>query len=170
MSFLLSRGSNVISEQLLPLSGKALKESRKISVEIFAYDFVGLGVKLFVFALLAITLDKLHFAISGTFNVAVTIARTFGINIPSEEPEFMKQLFSEEGFGGFKYWDLIKIIIIALVAFEMIRYIDANKKLGGEASPITLAVFGLLIFGLASFTFPGIIAIIKSRGSFSGLQ
>lgn len=168
MSFLaplVARG--VVAEQLIKPS---FKKGQTVSVEIFGYDFIGLGVKLLVFALLAIALDKLHFAISGTFNVAVTIARVFGINIPSEEPDFMKQLFSEEGFGGFKYWDLIKIIIIALVAFEMIRYIDSNKKLGGEASPITLAVFGLLIFGLASFTFPGLIAMIKSRGSFGGLQ
>ena len=170
MSQIFRRGTDVISEQLLPISRKTLKEGQKLSVELFAYDFIGLGVKLFFFALLAIALDKLHFAITGTFNVAVTIARVFGINIPSEEPDFMKQLFSEEGYGGFKYWDLVKLLLIALIAYEMLRYIDANKKMGGEASPITLAVFGLLIFGMASFTFPGLIAIIKSRGSFSGLQ
>ena len=96
----------------------------------------------------------------------VTIARIFGIAIQSEEPDFLKKLFSEEGYGGFKYWDLVKIILIALVALEMLRYIDSNKKLGGEASPISLAIFGILIFALASFTFPGIIAILKNQGGF----
>ena len=69
-----------------------------------------------------------------------------------------------------KYWDMIKILLIGLIAFEMLRYIDANKKLGGEPSPITLAVFGLLIFALASFTFPGLIAVIKSCGNFGGMR
>ena len=170
MSFLVAPFVRQSIKEIGPVARTTLREGQKLSVELVAYDFVGLGVKLVFFALLAIALDKLHFAITGTFNVAVTIARVFGINIPDEEPDFMKKLFSEEGFGGFKYWDLVKILLIALIAFEMIRYVDANKKMGGEASPITLAVFGLLIFGMASFTFPGLIAIIKSRGSFSGLQ
>ena len=168
MSFLaplISRG--VISEQLIT---KGTKRGQQISQELFGYDFIGLAVKLLVFSLLAITLDKLHFVINGSANIVGTIVSAFGYNLPVEEPGFMKQLFSEEGFGGIKYWDLVKILLLGLIAFEMIRFVDAQKKLGGEASPITLGIFGLLIFGLASFTFPGLIAVLRSRGSFGGMQ
>ena len=141
------------------------KKSGKLSTELFGYDFVGLTVKIIVFFGVAILIDKIRFAITGASTIINPILGAFGFSLPKESdiPKTFNALFSEEGFQGIKYWDIIKFVAIGVVVMEMISYIKSQKKLGGEASPITLAVFGLIIFGLSIFTVPELLQRLQSR-------
>ena len=163
MSFLL--GSKVLSETLI----ESKKRSSQLSVELFAYDFVNLAIKLIVFSVIAVIIDKLHFVITGIPNVAGAILGAFGLNVPTSEPDFLAKLFSEEGFEGLHYWDIIKFALIILVAMEWINYMQSQKRLGGEASPITMAVFALITFALAIFTIPELLKKLRSRVTNQGV-
>ena len=162
MSFLL--GSQVASEVLV----KGKQKGSQLSTELFGYDFVNLAVKLVVFAVIAVIIDKIHFVITGVPNVAAAILAAFGLNVPTKEPDFMAKLFSPEGFSGIRYWDIIKFALIVLVAMEWVMYMQAQKKLGGEASPTTMAIFALITFALTVFTIPELLAKLRSRVSAGG--
>ena len=68
-----------------------LKQGQKVSVELFSYDFVGLVIKLAIFAAVAIIIEKLHFIISNpiTSNVLVPLFGALGLNVPTKEPDFL---------------------------------------------------------------------------------
>jgi len=76
--------------------------------------------------------------------------------------EKIKQLFSENGFHGFNYWSIIKIIAVLLVVSEFTRYLKTNKDLGGKASPFTVGIFTILIIALGLTTVPDLIKRIKT--------
>lgn len=141
------------------------KQVQQIGIELFGYDFINLLLKLFVFSLIAIAIEKFHFVVTGTAGVASYILSIFGLNMPTAEPDFLKRLFSEEGFNGFRYWDIVKALLIVMVAMEMLRYIETNKKMGGKPDTVTLGVFGILLFALTAFTIPDMINKLKMRFS-----
>ena len=75
--------------------------------------------------------------------------------------EKVKQLFSEQGFHGFNYWSIIKIIAILLVIVEFTQYLKMNKTLGGKTSPLTIGIFTLIIIALGLTTVPELIKRVK---------
>jgi len=163
----------LVSLALTPLLIKELatgtrqtsKEVGKLSIELFSFDFVGLTIKLIAWFLIAILIDKIHFAIgSAGVNVAATIAEVFGYHIPSsnDEPQFFKKLFGE-GYFGLKYWDFIKIGAIILTFIEFMRWFENEKRNGGTPSPFTIGIFTLIILLLSAFTVPELIQKIKTR-------
>jgi len=85
------------------------------------------------------------------------------LNVPTQEPDFLKKLFSEDGIEGFQFWDLVKFGALALVAVEMLLYIQTQRNLGGSPSPFTLAIFVLILSALSLFTVPELITKIKKR-------
>jgi len=141
------------------------KEFGKLSIELFQFDFVNLTLKLFAWFIIAILIDKFHFAIvSPLANVATTIAAAFGYNFPTAaaEPDFFKRLFNE-GYFGLKYWDFIKIGAIILVFIEFMRYYENEKRNGGTPSPFTVGIFALIMLLLSAFTVPELIAKLRAR-------
>ena len=83
--------------------------------------------------------------------------------IPSDfwSNEKIKQLFSENGFHGFNYWSIIKIIAVLLVIAEFTQYLRMNKALGGKTSPLTIGIFTLLIVALGLTTVSDLIQRVK---------
>lgn len=142
---------------------KGKQKTSQVSVELLGYDFVNLLMKLFIFSIIAIAIEKFHFVVNGVASVAGVILSVFGLNLPTSEPDFLKKLFSEEGYNGFRYWDIVKALLIVMVGIEMLRYIEANKKLGGQPDTITLGVFGIILFALTAFTVPDMITKLKMR-------
>ena len=153
------------AKEIIEVGEVGRKKTSAISTELFGYDFVGLSIKIVIIFGVGIIIDKIHFAIVGTSGLIASITGALGFSLPSEndEPQMFKALFSEEGFQGIKFWDIIKFLVITVVVLEMISYIAAQKKLGGEASPITLAVFGIIIFGLSIYTVPELLQKLQSR-------
>ena len=145
------------------IAQKGKKQVQTVGIELFGYDFVNLLIKLFIFSLIAIVIEKFHFVVNGISSVAGYLLSIFGLNLPTTEPDFLKKLFSEEGFNGFRYWDIVKALLIVMVAIEMLRYIETNKKLGGQPDTITLGVFGIILFALTAFTIPDMITKLRMR-------
>jgi len=146
-------------------SRQASKEAGTLSVELFNFDFMSLTIKLFVWFLIAVVIDKIHFVISSSsVNVVATIVNAFGYNLPStqSEPEFFKKLFGE-GYFGLKYWDFVKIFAILLVFIEFMRYYENEKRNGGKPSAFTIGIFVLIMTLLTAFTIPEIIQKLRSR-------
>jgi len=135
----------------------------RLSQEVFGFDFVQLAIKLGIYFLVAIIIDKLHFLVTGTANIAATILLAFGINLPTSEPNFVTKLFSEQGISGFRYWDLIKFGAMALILVEMLLYIQTQRNAGGTPSPFTIAIFLLIVGAIGVFTVPELIAKLRTR-------
>jgi len=153
------------------ISGQTIKEQRKISIEYLQFDFVGLAIKLFLWFMIAIVIDKIHFVITGSaVNVVTTIVNVFGYNLPTaqSEPDFFKKLFNE-GYFGLKYWDFIKIGALVLVLIEFARWYENEIKLakinGTKPQPnyFTVGIFATIMIALSSFTIPDIIKKLKMR-------
>ena len=139
------------------------KQGQKVSVELFSYDFLGLVIKLAIFSAVAIVIEKLHFIISNPISSSILVPffGALGVNLPTKEPDFLTRIFSEEGFNGFRYWDIVKFLLIAIVAMEFARYHSANKKLGGEPDTVTMAIFGIILFALVAFTVPELLQKLR---------
>jgi len=147
------------------VSRQSAKESGKLSMELFSFDFLNLTIKLLVWFLIAVVIDKIHFAINGGLvNVVTTIINAFGFNLPTaqSEPDFFKKLFNE-GYFGLKYWDLVKLGAIVLVIIEFYRWYENEKRLGFSPSPFTIGIFASFVLLLSAFTVPEIIDKIKAR-------
>jgi len=138
-------------------------QTSRISLEFFGFDFISLAIKLAVYFIVAVVIDKIHFLVTGTANIAATILSAFGLNLPTSEPEFLTKLFSEQGFQGFKFWDVVKFGALALVIIEMVLYIQTQRNLGGSPSPFTLAIFVMIVAALSLYTIPDLIQKLKTR-------
>ena len=147
------------------ISRQSSKEAGKLSIELFSFDFANLAIKLLVWFMIAVVIDKIHFVItSAGVNVVSTIVNAFGYNLPTtqSEPDFFKKLFNE-GYFGLKYWDIIKVLAIVLVLIEFMRWYETEKRLGGEPSAFTLGIFAMIMVLLSAFTIPQIITKLKMR-------
>ena len=75
--------------------------------------------------------------------------------------EAIKAVFSEEGYHGFHYWDIIKIIALLLVVMEWRRFSAMTKATGGQVQPLTHGLFILFIVGLGLSIIPQLVSKIK---------
>ena len=75
--------------------------------------------------------------------------------------EALKAVFSEEGYHGFHYWDIIKIIALLLVVMEWRRFSAMTKATGGQVQPLTHGLFILFIVGLGLSIIPQLVSKIK---------
>ena len=151
------------------ISRQSSKEAGKLSIELFSFDFANLAIKLLVWFMIAVVIDKIHFVItSAGVNVVSTIVNAFGYNLPTtqSEPDFFKKLFGE-GYFGLKYWDMVKILAIVLVFIEFMRWFENEKRLailnGTNPAPnyFTVGIFASIIVLLSAFTVPELIKKLK---------
>jgi len=140
-----------------------IQTGKVVSKEIFGYDFVGLILKLAVFYGVALIISKIMESIIFARGAFTIISNTLGFNIPNADqfPQSLKDLFSETGIKGFKFWDIIKIVSILLVTAEFMRYVNTNKALGAKSSPMTIGIFTLIIVALGLTTVPELIQRVK---------
>ena len=140
------------------------QQAASISKEMFGYDFIGLLTKLTIFYVIAYLFAKFMEAIiyGGNFlnSFILGAGSLFGLKIPKKEvfPKVLVDLFID-GYGPQKivYWDIVKALSLALVVFEGIQYFNANKKNGGDISPMTLGIFSLIIGGIGLVTIPELV-------------
>ncbi len=147
----------------LAVAGLGIDSAKVASREIFGFDFVNLGLKLLVYFTVALILAKVMEAIVFARGSFVLIANLLGFSIPKEEqlPQTLKDLFNG-GIKGFKFWDLVKVIAILLVITEMIMYVNQNRRMGSNPSPMTLGVFTLIIVSLGITTVPELVKRLKN--------
>jgi len=73
----------------------------------------------------------------------------------------IQQLFSDQGFRGFKFWDIIKVIALLLVIMEWMRFNNMTKATGGQVQPLTHGLFVIIIIGLGLTIIPELINKVK---------
>ena len=179
-------------------------KAKDIATEKFGYDFLGLGLRLLVFFIVAFLIEQyfkakiavddlfnptspnvvnpkdissgtaiglgdfLWKAIFGSWVRTVTVDETGETVFEPKEPvsgffrnEAIRAVFSEEGYHGFHYWDIIKIIALLLVVMEWRRFSAMTKATGGQVQPLTHGLFILFIVGLGLSIIPQFVAKIK---------
>mgnify|MGYP003139063155 CR=1 FL=1 len=135
-----------------------LKKTSKKSISITGYDFVQLSLRLFFFFGFAFVID-IYFKATITGG---TFLNVLGLNFPSSMPQWLTDFFTV-GVKGFKFWDVIKIISIALVVLEYLRYEGDLKRLNESPNPTTTALFALITLGLSLITIPQLIQKFKEK-------
>lgn len=135
---------------------------KAVSNDLFGYDFMSLGIKLLVFYGVALIFGKFMETVIWSRGIFATIAPLFGFKIPKSEelPTSLIKLFTE-GYKGFKYWDVVKIVGVILVIAEFLRYTGQNKKSGSSSSPMTIGIFILIISALTVTTVPELFKRLK---------
>jgi len=144
------------------ITDQVTKQVRQQSIELFGYDFYGLAIKLLVFFTFAFIVAKVMEGIILVRGAFVVIANLLGFKIPTSEqiPESLKKLFID-GYQGFKFWDIIKILALVLVIAEYFMYNESMKKNGGKVSPMTHGVFLVIVLSLSVTTVPELLQRIK---------
>jgi hypothetical protein len=146
------------------VAGQAVQAGKQISTELLGYDFVGLLVKIVFFQLAALAIAKYIEAVIGTSNFIVNFAKLLGFQIPSFLPQSVVDFYTS-GWNGIKYWDVVKLATVAIIAFEMHQYAQTQKRLGAEPSTATLATFPLIIGFFLIITLPELIQRIKDANA-----
>lgn len=152
-----------IAAQAASSGASAANQASGLSKEIFGYDFIALITKLTIFYVVAYLFAKFMEAIiyGGNFlnSFVLGAGSLFGLKIPKKEvfPKVLVDLFID-GYGPQKivYWDIVKSLSLALVIFEAIQYLNANKKVGADPSPFTIGIFTLIVGAIAVVTIPDI--------------
>ena len=67
------------------------------------------------------------------------------------ENKFINELFSEEGFKGFKYWDIINILVMLIIVATYMRLRSDSTGIDGKPSiqPATTAMFIILFLAVS---------------------
>ena len=170
---------------------KGVGKAKDIATEKFGYDFLGLGLRLLLFFAVAFLIeayfkskiaineiindpDKQVGIISGLFGLTGIVFNFLYQSFQQDKPdeptpitseffnnEALKAVFSEEGYHGFHYWDIIKIVALLLVVMEWRRFTAMTKATGGQVQPLTHGLFILFIVGLGLSIIPQFVAKIK---------
>ncbi len=149
---------------------KAAKFISDKSEEKFKFDFLGLSEKLVIYFVFAYVISKIFEGIIFGQGLLLQFAALFGLKLPQSLPEPIVNFF-KDGIKGFRYWDFVKIIAVLLVILELNNYLEQRKRLGEQASPMTIGVFVVLLTGLTLITFPEIWTRIKElRALNQGIQ
>lgn len=132
------------------------KQASNISKEMFGYDFVGLGVKILIFQVIALLIAKYIELVNGANNALKTLLNLFGIGTPNFLPQAVIEFYTT-GWNGIKYWDVVKMATVLLIVLEYLNYRKTQQALGGEPSPMTEGLFLLLIGFFLIITLPEMI-------------
>ncbi len=144
-------------------SAKVGQETLK---QLAGYDFVGLLTRIVIFYVVALIIAKMFELIIFAQTGITKVANLFGIPLPTHAPEVIRKLFAEGyqvGTITVKWWDVIKILSVLLVTYEMILFMQEKKAMGLKASPTAIGIFVLIIAGLTVISFADIYQIYKER-------
>lgn len=145
------------------VAAKAGKETLRV---LAGYDFVGLLTRIVIFYVVALIIAKIFEVMIFAQEGLRTASNLFGIPLPTHVPDLIRKLFDEGyqvGSVRIKWWDMIKIISVLMVTYEMILFMQNKKALGEKASPTTLGIFVLIIAGLTVISFADIFQMLKER-------
>ncbi len=145
------------------VAAKAGKETLRV---LAGYDFVGLVTRIVIFYLLALIIAKIFELMIFAGAGIRAASNVFGIPLPTHVPEVIRKLFDEGyqiGSLRIKWWDLIKILSVLLVTYEMILFMQNKKAMGEKPSPTTIGIFVLIIAGLSVISFADLYQVFKER-------
>ena len=128
------------------LAKQGTKQARKASVQYLGFDFVPLITSLLVFYSIAFVIAKFMEASKLATGGFLALSNLFGFKVPSSEemPNVWTKLFSENGYQGFKFWDIINVLSVLIIIATAINFQNTTEADGNKVQPITWAIFSLL--------------------------
>ena len=128
------------------LAKQGAKQAQKISVQYLGFDFVPLITSLFIFYVIAFVIAKFMEASKLATGGFMALSNLLGFKVPSsaELPDTWSQLFTETGYKGFKFWDIINITALLIVVVTALNFQKSVEATGNKVQPITWAIFGLI--------------------------
>lgn len=155
------------------VASQAKEQAKTFSIQTFGFDFTNLFTQLLVIYAVAFFIQiyvkaKLFFdnpevqrtIFAGFFGIAGILWNLFAPK-PETNPtkitenQFINELFSEEGFKGFKYWNAVNLLVALLIIATYFRH---RRMTGNNVEPATTVGFILI---LSAVTLVGIIPVIK---------
>jgi len=128
------------------LAQQGTKQARKASTQYLGFDFIPLISSLLVFYSIAFVIAKFMQASQLATGGFSALANLFGFSVPSqnEMPNVWTKLFSETGYQGFKFWDIINVLSVLIIIATAINFQNTTEANGNKVQPITWAIFSLL--------------------------
>ena len=129
------------------LAKQGAKQAQKVSVQYLGFDFVPLITSLFVFYVIAFVIAKFMQASQLASGGFMALSNLLGFKVPSsaELPDTWSKLFTETGYKGFKFWDIINVTALLIVVVTALNFQKSTEATGAKVQPITWVIFGLLV-------------------------
>ena len=148
----------MVIQKLLLQEG--LRQSKKYSVSVLGYDFVGLAMRLGLFLTVGVLIQAYFTATISGGSFLNSIAGFFNIKFPSTLPEWLTKLFTT-GWNGVAFWQILQVTAILLVIVEYMQYDRMLKEKDQTPNATSQAVFLIIALALALMVFPQTIQKIK---------
>jgi len=141
---------------------EGLKRTKKYSVSVLGYDFIGLVMRVGLFLIVGVLIQAYFTATITGSGVVRTLGLIFGINLPPaiSEDSLLYKLFTD-GWNGIAFWQILQVTAILLVLVEYMQYARMLKEKDEKPNITTQAVFLLIALGLALMVVPQTIQKFK---------
>jgi len=146
---------------------EGLRRTKKYSVSVLGYDFIGLAVRLGLFLTVGVLIQAYFTATIKGGSFLNSIAGFFNIKFPDTLPEPITKLFTT-GYNGIAFWQILQITAILLVVFEYSQYDRMLKEKGEKPNATSQAVFLIIALALSLMVFPQTIQKIKEMRIING--
>lgn len=145
-----------MSQIIIPQATKKIYDvSKQLQEQSLGYNFTGLLTGLVFIFIFAKLIEAYVSITTGATSAWLGIIKTFGFNVPTNAPNAIVSLV-QTGFGGIKYWDMIKGLMILIIGLEWMKA-DKSKQLSYAGH----AAFGLIMGFFALITFPSLVQRLK---------
>ena len=139
---------------------EGLKRTKKYSVSVLGYDFIGLISRLAIFFLTGFLINSYFRAtISGGIWLN-SLAGFFGVKFPDTLPDWTVKLFTT-GYHNITFWQIVQTISVLIIVVEYMQYDRMLKQNNEKPNVTTMAVFAMIGLGLSLITFPQIVQKIQ---------
>jgi len=150
----------LVVQKLLLQEG--LRQTKKYSVSVLGYDFIGLAMRLGIFLAVGVLIQAYFSATITGSGWLRTFAAFFNIDLPPAiaEDSALYKLFTT-GYSGIAFWQIMQIVSILLIVIEYMQYDRMLKEKGEKPNVTTQGVFLIAGIGLALMVFPQMIQKFK---------
>ena len=155
----------MVVQKLLLQEG--LRQTKKYSVSVLGYDFIGLAMRLGLFLTVGVLIQAYFTATISGGSFLNSIAGFFNIKFPDTLPEWLTKLFTT-GYSGVAFWQILQVTAILLVIVEYMQYDRMLKEKGEKPNATSQAVFLIIAIALSLMVFPQTIQKIKEMKIING--
>ena len=150
----------MVVQKLLLQEG--LRQTKKYSVSVLGYDFIGLAMRLGLFLTVGVLIQAYFTATIQGGSWLNIVAGFFNIKFPDTLPEWLTKLFTT-GYNGVAFWQIMQVVSILLVLIEYQQYDRSLKEKGEKPNVTTQGVFLAIGLALSLMVFPQMLQKFKER-------
>ena len=139
---------------------EGLRRTKKYSVSVLGYDFIGLAMRLGLFLTVGVLIQAYFTATITGGSWLNIVAGFFNIKFPDTLPEWLTKLFTT-GYNGIAFWQILQITAILLVIVEYMQYDRMLKEKDQKPNATSQAVFLVIALALSLMVVPQTIQKFK---------